>query len=175
MIDAVAAGNASGDAKAGRKGSTGHGPSFGEVLSCLNPLQYLPVIGTIYRAVTGDTIPAAVREVGSLVVSGLTGGPIGVALAVGSDLAQRAIGFDQEKFGRRVLASLGIGHAAGNPARAAVPGADPDLPGIRSLPGIDAAPFAVAVAGPTDAETLNGLELARLAAAAYGRAGSLLA
>jgi hypothetical protein len=31
--------------------------SFGDVLSALNPLQYLPVVGSIYRAVTGDTIP----------------------------------------------------------------------------------------------------------------------
>ncbi len=36
---------------------TPKGLTFSEILSDLNPLQYLPVVGTIYRAVTGDTVP----------------------------------------------------------------------------------------------------------------------
>lgn len=38
--------------------------TFGVILSDLNPLQYLPVVGTIYRALTGDTIPKPIREAG---------------------------------------------------------------------------------------------------------------
>ena len=45
-----------------------HSISFHDILSALNPLQYLPVIGTIYRAVTGDQIPELLRRAGSLVV-----------------------------------------------------------------------------------------------------------
>ena len=37
--------------------------SFHELLSELNPLQYLPVIGTIYRSMTGDLIPEPVEYV----------------------------------------------------------------------------------------------------------------
>ena len=57
--------------------------TFQQLLSELNPLQYVPVVGTIYRAVTGDTIPETARFAGSLVVSGLTGGPIGLAVNLG--------------------------------------------------------------------------------------------
>ena len=105
----AAAVGAAGTTSLGATSHAGGGMTVGEFVSCLNPLQYLPVVGTIYRAVTGDTIPEPVREAGSLVVSGLTGGPVGVALSAGVDLAERAVGFDQEQFGQRVLAWLGIG------------------------------------------------------------------
>jgi len=38
---------------------------FKDVLRALNPLQHVPVVGTIYRAVTGDTIPAPLRILGA--------------------------------------------------------------------------------------------------------------
>ncbi len=63
----------------------------------MNPLQYLPVVGTIYRAVTGDVIPETVRRIGSLVVSGLLGGPIGLATSVVSTIAEKLTGIDPEK------------------------------------------------------------------------------
>jgi hypothetical protein len=54
--------------------------TFGDFLSGLNPLQHLPVVGTIYRAATGDVAPAAMRVAGGF----LMGGPLGaVASAVG--------------------------------------------------------------------------------------------
>jgi hypothetical protein len=94
---------------------------FREFLSELNPLQYIPVIGTIYRAVTGDTIPETAREAGSLVVSGLTGGPVGVAINLGTLAAEKITGIDPEKLGGRVLAGIGIGSvsATGTPVPAA--------------------------------------------------------
>jgi hypothetical protein len=54
--------------------------TFREFLSGLNPLQHLPVVGTIYRAVTGDVAPAPMRILGGLI----TGGPIGMATTIGS-------------------------------------------------------------------------------------------
>ncbi len=48
--------------------------SFHDVLDMLNPLQHLPVIGTIYRYLTGDSIGAVPRIIGD----GLYGGPIGI-------------------------------------------------------------------------------------------------
>lgn len=44
------------------------------LLSVVNPLQHLPVVGMIYRAATGDDIPPAFKIAGSA----LFGGPIGV-------------------------------------------------------------------------------------------------
>ena len=156
-----------------------HGFGFGDFLSCLNPLQYLPVVGAIYRSVTGDTIPETVREAGSLVVSGLTGGPIGVAMSVGADLVERAVGFDQEKFSQQLLASIGIGHgAAAAPATTTQPATETaDTSGGVSLAALQtqAAPFAIPSGVTADADTLNGMELARLANSSYGRAVALSA
>lgn len=72
------------------------GFGFGDVLDIINPLQHLPVIGTIYRKITGDTI----KPLSDIVGSALFGGPIGAAssainLAVkegtGKDLAENAL------------------------------------------------------------------------------------
>lgn len=92
--------------------------SFHELLSELNPLQYLPVIGTIYRSMTGDLIPEPVRVAGSMVVSGLTGGPIGLAMNLALLGLEKATGVDPEKIGHQLLASLGLTH--GEPAAPAV-------------------------------------------------------
>ena len=35
--------------------------SFGDFLGVINPLQHLPIIGTLYRSLTGDTIQPAAR------------------------------------------------------------------------------------------------------------------
>ena len=51
--------------------------SFDEVVAGLNPLQHLPGVGMIYRAVTGAEINPAMRVLGA----GLMGGPLGMALA----------------------------------------------------------------------------------------------
>lgn len=85
-----------------------HHFSFHTFLSELNPLQYIPIIGTLYRAVTGDTIPVPVRDAGSMLFSGLIAGPIGVATDIGELAAEKISGFDPEKIGDRVLAKMGI-------------------------------------------------------------------
>ena len=87
------------------------GVTFHEVLSELNPLQYIPVVGTIYRSITGDTIPEPVRMFGSMIVSGLLGGPVGLALSIAALSVEKATGFDPEVAGHSMLASLGIGTA----------------------------------------------------------------
>lgn len=72
------------------------GFGFGDLLDIINPLQHLPVIGTFYRNITGDTI----RPFSNIVGAALFGGPIGAAssainLAVkegtGKDLAENAL------------------------------------------------------------------------------------
>jgi hypothetical protein len=152
------------------------GMSFGDVLSCLNPLQYLPVVGTIYRAVTGDTIPAPVREVGSLVVSGLTGGPVGVGISLGMDAIEHAVGFDEEKFGQSVLAAIGIGKApaaqsGGGRAVAMASGGQ----AAGAFSASDLAAFGIKPAADGSADTLNAMELSRIANVAYAKAGALKA
>lgn len=48
--------------------------SFDEVLRALNPLHHLPVVGSIYRAATGETINPVLRVLGAAAF----GGPIGM-------------------------------------------------------------------------------------------------
>jgi len=55
--------------------------SFGALLANLNPLHHIPIIGWVYRAVTGETVHPAFRALGGF----LFGGPIGaVVSAVGA-------------------------------------------------------------------------------------------
>ena len=64
------------------------GPSFRDMLSSLNPLQHIPVIGAIYRHVTGDKAHPAAQVVGGLVF----GGPIGMMLAALGATIEQATG-----------------------------------------------------------------------------------
>jgi hypothetical protein len=99
-----------------------HGISFHDVLSALNPLQYLPVVGTIYRAITGDTIAEPIRMAGSLAVSGLMGGPVGMLLNLGATALEKLAGIDPDKVAHQVLAAVGL---VSDPAPAGAPAAGP--------------------------------------------------
>ncbi len=167
---------------------------FDDLLSELNPLQYVPVIGTIYRAVTGDTIPESARFAGSLVVSGLLGGPVGIGINVGTTMVEHLLGIDQEEVGNEILAKLGIGPGAkaasvaaagGSPSPAgmgpAAPTSPASAPAASNLAvaaasdgwspaqlaayGVGKTPLGVLTRGrERGADVLNGLELARIAA-----------
>lgn len=72
------------------------GMSFSNLIDVINPLQHIPVVGSIYRAVTGDQISPGARLAGGT----LFGGPIGFAASVanlvmedvtGTDLAKSAV------------------------------------------------------------------------------------
>jgi hypothetical protein len=49
-----------------------------EARNALNPLQYVPVVGMIYRQATGETIPAPLSIAGSVVTGAMLGGPLGI-------------------------------------------------------------------------------------------------
>ena len=53
------------------------GISFRDVIDVINPLHHVPVLGTIYRRISGDVIDPAMRVAGGA----LFGGPIGAAIA----------------------------------------------------------------------------------------------
>ncbi|CAK0755171.1 conserved hypothetical protein [uncultured Gammaproteobacteria bacterium] len=48
--------------------------TFHDALSVINPLQHLPIIGTLYREATGDTINPTARVLGGILFGGVTGG-----------------------------------------------------------------------------------------------------
>lgn len=122
-------------AAAARPADAETGTSFTDVLSALNPLQYLPVVGTIYRAVTGDRVAEPMRIMGSIVASGLMGGPLGLALSAGSALVQHLTGIDLDHVTHDVLEAVGLvdGEPAPATAVAEAGGAEaPDAGAVRT-------------------------------------------
>ncbi|MBI3441170.1 MAG: hypothetical protein HY052_05125 [Proteobacteria bacterium] len=69
------------------------------VFDIINPLQHIPVIGSIYRHITGDEISPMAHLAGDT----LYGGPIGAALAVADITYQKTTGKD---IGETVIAAL---------------------------------------------------------------------
>jgi hypothetical protein len=63
-------------------------PKFSDFVALLNPLQNLPVVGTIYRQMTGDVPHPAARVIGGLI----WGGPIGLIGAALTYVAEQVSG-----------------------------------------------------------------------------------
>ena len=82
--------------------SSGLDFSFHDLLDIINPLQHLPVIGTLYRAITGDHIGKFEKVAGDALYGGLWGAVSSVA-----DLAFEAV--TGKDFGDTMLA-LVTGH-----------------------------------------------------------------
>ena len=89
-------------AQTSSKGPTlwAHG-SFGfkDLLDIINPLQHLPVIGSVYRYLTGDEPSGGARIVGDTIY----GGPIGFGVGVVSTMLTDGDGRD---LGERTLAAV---------------------------------------------------------------------
>ncbi len=66
------------------------GFTFGDLLDIINPFQQLPIISTIYRAITGDEISPASRVAGGT----LLGGPIGFIVSAVNVGVEAATGRD---------------------------------------------------------------------------------
>lgn len=77
------------------------GFKFSDFLDIINPLQHIPIVSTIYRAITGDQIEAGSRMAGGA----LFGGPIGLAASVVSAMVNESTGKDP---GEHAMAMLGI-------------------------------------------------------------------
>jgi len=75
------------------------GLSFLDVLDVINPLQHLPVVSTLYREWTGDTLSPAARIAGDI----LYGGPIGAFIGINNAITEGMTGKD---IGQHVLAWL---------------------------------------------------------------------
>ena len=64
--------------------------TFSDFLSVLNPLQHIPVVSSIYRWATGDTIKPVARVIGGA----LYGGPMGLATAAFNAIVEQVKGSD---------------------------------------------------------------------------------
>lgn len=88
-------------AKAGKPLFGDDGFTFGDFLDIINPLQHIPIVNTVYRAMTGDKIDPGSRMAGG----GLFGGPIGLVASLVSGMVEESTGKDP---GAHALAALGI-------------------------------------------------------------------
>lgn len=74
------------------------GFGFKDFLDIINPLQHLPVVGTLYRALTGDKLEPGSRILGGTLFGGIGGFVTSLANAVienetGSDIGDKALAF----------------------------------------------------------------------------------
>ncbi len=63
---------------------------FGDLIDMVNPLQHIPLVSTLYRHVTGDTISPAARMMGGT----LYGGPVGALASMASVAVEDRTGKD---------------------------------------------------------------------------------
>ncbi len=108
------------------------GFTFSDFLDIINPLQHIPSVNTVYRAVTGDKIDPGSRLAGG----GLFGGPIGLVASLVSGMVEESTGKDP---GEHALAALGIdlGPAATNEPQTMMASASDAMPAGQSLPQPD--------------------------------------
>lgn len=80
-------------------GSASSGLSFGDVLDAVNPLQHIPVVSNVYRALTGSTISATSQIAGDAVYGLALGGGTLVSAAIGAvpAVAENVSGVDVAK------------------------------------------------------------------------------
>lgn len=72
------------------KASGGAEGFFGTLIDIVNPLQHIPVISTLYREATGDTLSSIANIVGG----GLFGGPLGIAASMANEVVSAETGTD---------------------------------------------------------------------------------
>jgi len=98
---------------------------FADFLDVINPLQHIPIVSTIYRAITGDTISPTANVMGSA----LFGGPAGVFAAAATEMLSEMTGGSPDE---HLLAMFDDGDSksasvAASPATTDAPAAAPTL------------------------------------------------
>jgi hypothetical protein len=132
--------------------------SFDDLVDIVNPLQHIPVVGTLYRAITHDTIKTPEKIAGDT----LYGGMWGFVSALADTAFQRVTG---KNFGDTVLALF----TGGDAKPAAVADAMPPKSSTETpMPDVAALSASLSRAGADG-------ELAQRALYAYRRATSLVA
>lgn len=63
---------------------------FGDLVDMVNPLHHIPVVGTVYRGITGDQI----KPIGKIIGGGVFGGAIGAAGGLVNVVAEAETGND---------------------------------------------------------------------------------
>lgn len=76
---------------AGKGQGTAQGFGFKDFLDVINPLQHIPGISEVYRAITGDQISEGARYSGNALYGLALGGPVGFSVMTGYSIASTAV------------------------------------------------------------------------------------
>ena len=100
--------------------------SFHDLLSIVNPLQHLPIVSTVYRAITGDTIRPFERIAGDSLYGGLWGfvssvANVGYQEITGKDFGDTVLAFLEGKDANNTAVADNSTPATSNVASAAQP------------------------------------------------------
>lgn len=128
--------------------------SFWDFVDIVNPLQHIPIVNTVYRAITGDTIGSPARVMGGILFGGPVGGVAGIVSAViadstGKDPGEHVLSlFD----GDAKDAPVQIAESPAEPAERTGPAGSGVVDAGAPAPAALAMPVAATVpAAPTDA------------------------
>jgi hypothetical protein len=131
------------EAAAGKNGQEAHGLerflwgkqgfSFDSLLQSLNPLEYVPIVSSIYRHVTGDSIGAVASTVGGALI----GGPIGAAASFASSVFESVTGDD---VGGHIMTAL-FGDAKPDAGKPPAAGADTAVAAAGAASAVPPAPI----------------------------------
>lgn len=138
------------------------GFSFHDILNIINPLQHIPVISTIYRAITGDTIKPFDKIAGDT----LYGGAVGFLSSLADTVFEKITGKD---FGDTVLSLFtGSGDSKSSAVAQASSSAAPQVSPQTNIASPDLSALMTSM-------SKNGIDpsLAKRAASAYRRATDL--
>ncbi|MBH67189.1 MAG: hypothetical protein CMM58_02435 [Rhodospirillaceae bacterium] len=80
-------------------GSTKKTVEFKDFIDVINPLQHLPIVSTVYRAVSGDKI----GEVPKFLGGALYGGPAGLIIALGNYITNSEMGSEIQNPGKNAF------------------------------------------------------------------------
>ena len=78
------------------------GLNFRDIIDLINPLQHIPIVGRIYRAITNDDIAPGIRVAGG----SLFGGPMGAAFAAAGLAIDKAGGVLSDKIASGKMSSI---------------------------------------------------------------------
>lgn len=102
--------------------------TFADVLDVINPLQHLPVIGTIYRKFTGDEI----KPMSDIIGGAIFGGPIGAVASTVNAIVKNRTGMDVAE---NALSMMGIDATPNGPKKPDLSYETPVKVGAAALEG----------------------------------------
>ncbi|MDE3114083.1 MAG: hypothetical protein KGL26_00650 [Pseudomonadota bacterium] len=156
--------------------ASGDSGFFANLLDVINPLQHIPVVGTLYRAITGDTIQPLEQLAGDALYGGVLGFVASAANLVFKDITGKDVGDTVLAFAENLGGSAKGAAVASNMEPNAAPlasGPPRQLIGARLAAAEPALATAAAAAAPAAVMPAQATDLSPLLANADGFVAAL--